>query len=213
MSCCTFTFSHCVVCPSLIYGFWLPLRYLQTFVWKDTGNNLSQNVKLGGTSWKVYIRYVFVASEFIPVLSVVHDTETLFFCVSFLSTIVCLFVPFLLVIIVSIFLRVTTSDYNLWYFWLFVTQLFNQILLQPLWNVGQLLTIKFRQYEWKKVHTCIYFYWLDIRTNTHIYLNIFVDFLWVSITFLLVYRSGGHDVQIYQFTLILMYIFYCVDSI
>ena len=25
------SFAHCVVCPSLIYGFWLPLWYLQTF--------------------------------------------------------------------------------------------------------------------------------------------------------------------------------------
>ena len=28
---CTFSFGHCVVCP-LIYGFWLPLWYLQTFL-------------------------------------------------------------------------------------------------------------------------------------------------------------------------------------
>ena len=28
---CTFSFDHCVVCPSSIYGFWLPLWYIQTF--------------------------------------------------------------------------------------------------------------------------------------------------------------------------------------
>jgi hypothetical protein len=27
------SFGHCVVCPSLIYGFWLPLLYLQTLHW------------------------------------------------------------------------------------------------------------------------------------------------------------------------------------
>jgi hypothetical protein len=27
---CTFCFGHCVVCSSSIYGFWLPLWYLQT---------------------------------------------------------------------------------------------------------------------------------------------------------------------------------------
>jgi hypothetical protein len=29
---CPFYFGHCVVCPSSIYGFWLPLRHLQTFL-------------------------------------------------------------------------------------------------------------------------------------------------------------------------------------
>ena len=29
---CTFSFGHCVVCSSSIYGFWLPLWYLQTFL-------------------------------------------------------------------------------------------------------------------------------------------------------------------------------------
>ena len=30
LSFCSFSFGHCVVCPSSIYGFWLPLWYLQT---------------------------------------------------------------------------------------------------------------------------------------------------------------------------------------
>ena len=30
LSFCTFSFHHCVVCPSTIYWFWLPLWYLQT---------------------------------------------------------------------------------------------------------------------------------------------------------------------------------------
>jgi hypothetical protein len=30
LSFCTFPFGHCVVCSYLIYGFWLPLWYLQT---------------------------------------------------------------------------------------------------------------------------------------------------------------------------------------
>ena len=30
LSFCPFSFGHCVVCPSSIYGFWLPLWYLQT---------------------------------------------------------------------------------------------------------------------------------------------------------------------------------------
>jgi hypothetical protein len=30
LSFCTFSFGHCVVCSSLIYGFWLPLWYLHS---------------------------------------------------------------------------------------------------------------------------------------------------------------------------------------
>jgi hypothetical protein len=32
--CSFFYFGHCVVCPSLIYGIWLPLWYLQTLLTK-----------------------------------------------------------------------------------------------------------------------------------------------------------------------------------
>jgi hypothetical protein len=32
LSLCTFSFCHCVVCSSSIYGFWLPLWYLQTLL-------------------------------------------------------------------------------------------------------------------------------------------------------------------------------------
>ena len=32
LSFCTFSFDHCVVCSSSIYGFWLPLWYLQTLL-------------------------------------------------------------------------------------------------------------------------------------------------------------------------------------
>ena len=32
LSFCTFSFGHCVVCSSSIYGFWFPLWYLQTLL-------------------------------------------------------------------------------------------------------------------------------------------------------------------------------------
>jgi hypothetical protein len=32
LSFCTFSFDHCVVCSSSIYGFWLPVWYLQTLL-------------------------------------------------------------------------------------------------------------------------------------------------------------------------------------
>jgi len=32
LSLCRFCFGHCIVCPSSIYEFWLPLWYLQTLL-------------------------------------------------------------------------------------------------------------------------------------------------------------------------------------
>jgi len=32
LSFCTFSFGHCFVCSSSIYGFWLPICYLQTLL-------------------------------------------------------------------------------------------------------------------------------------------------------------------------------------
>ena len=30
-----FSFRHCIVCPSSIYGFWLPVWYLQAILWSE----------------------------------------------------------------------------------------------------------------------------------------------------------------------------------
>jgi hypothetical protein len=38
LSFCTFSFAHCFVCFSSIYGFWLPLWYLQTLLITDFKN-------------------------------------------------------------------------------------------------------------------------------------------------------------------------------
>jgi hypothetical protein len=47
LSFCTFSFGHCVVCSSSIYGFWLPLWYLQTLlVICVTGRYNQQSIKL-----------------------------------------------------------------------------------------------------------------------------------------------------------------------
>jgi len=32
LSFCLFSFDHCVVCPALTYGFWLPPWYIQTLL-------------------------------------------------------------------------------------------------------------------------------------------------------------------------------------
>ena len=49
LSFCTFTFGHYVVCPSSIYGFWLPLWYLQTLLITDWPCGRCNHIfKLGG---------------------------------------------------------------------------------------------------------------------------------------------------------------------
>ena len=44
LSFCTFSFGHCVVCSSSIYGFWLPLWYLQTLLGTRTSLNKWRNL-------------------------------------------------------------------------------------------------------------------------------------------------------------------------
>ena len=39
LSFCTLSFGHCVVCPSSIYGFWLPLWYLLTLLVKTPSSS------------------------------------------------------------------------------------------------------------------------------------------------------------------------------
>jgi len=43
LSFCTFSFGHCVVCSSSIYGFWLPLWYLQTLLESKTRTEDNQS--------------------------------------------------------------------------------------------------------------------------------------------------------------------------
>ena len=44
LSLCTFSFGHCVVCSSSIYGFWLPLWYLQTLLLVISNQHISPDV-------------------------------------------------------------------------------------------------------------------------------------------------------------------------
>jgi len=44
---CTFSFGHCVVCSSSIYGLWLPLWYLQTLLRYNIYIHVKQVMLLG----------------------------------------------------------------------------------------------------------------------------------------------------------------------
>ena len=58
LSFCTFSFSHCVVCCSSIYGFWLPLWYLQTLL------NLSKSLSLRYFSSLLYFLSTYIWHDF-----------------------------------------------------------------------------------------------------------------------------------------------------
>ena len=43
LSFCSFSFGHCVVCPSYIYKLWLPLWYIQTLLETNMAEHCSKN--------------------------------------------------------------------------------------------------------------------------------------------------------------------------
>ena len=51
LSFCTCSFGHCVVCSSSIYGFWLPLWYLQTLLDKEINQNIYHSYALFARVW------------------------------------------------------------------------------------------------------------------------------------------------------------------
>ena len=56
LSFCTFSFGHCVVCSSSIYGFWLPRWYLQTLL---TSNDKSGQLCHFDVIWCVAFHFHF----------------------------------------------------------------------------------------------------------------------------------------------------------
>ena len=59
LSFCTFSFGHCVVCSSSIYGFWLPLWYLQTLLnWSDS------------MVFFVFVYFIYTTHMFVPFVDV-----------------------------------------------------------------------------------------------------------------------------------------------
>ena len=111
LSFCTFSFGHCVVCSSSIYGFWLPLWYLQTlltYAWcrsslikitialssnwfTEVFFKNSSNLVIMLTSISEILHnkqrgyWNGWAPEFYPVLSGVHVTRSLVLCVCFVD--------------------------------------------------------------------------------------------------------------------------------
>ena len=65
LSFCTFSFAHCVVCPSSIYGFWLPLWYLRTLFKCSKVYCLQNNLTETSTTPFIIILQINQVSEII----------------------------------------------------------------------------------------------------------------------------------------------------
>jgi hypothetical protein len=162
-----FSFGHCIVCPSSIYGFWLPLWYLQTvlvlfllvivlpfFLWFTASDYLFGIFKLLLFSffWSLYCLSFFdlrlqitplVSSNCCCSLSSGH-------CIVFLSLIygfilplwylqtVLVLVP--LVIVLPFFLWFTASDYPFGIFKLFLFSFLWSLCCLSFFNLQLLIT-------------------------------------------------------------------------
>ena len=98
----SFCFRHCTFCFSFVYGFWLLLRYLQTFL-----------VSLSYFFWPLYCQSFFELQLLItPLVSFGHCIVSPSLTYSFW-----LLLWYLLAIVLSVLLRVTASDYSFGIFW------------------------------------------------------------------------------------------------
>jgi hypothetical protein len=130
--CCLFSFDHCVVCLSSIDDFWLPLWYLLAIV-------LSVLLRLTTSDYPFGIFWPLCCLSFdwrlliTPLLSFGH-------CVVCPSSIGDFWLPlwYLLAIVLSVLLRLTTSDYPFGIFWpLCCLSFFDwRLLITPLVSFG-----------------------------------------------------------------------------
>jgi hypothetical protein len=152
-----FTFGHCVVCPSLIYSFWLPLWYLLTIVlyvllWFTASDYTF------GIFWSLCCMSFFDLQLLItPLVSFGH-------CVVYPSLIDSFWLPlwYLLAIVLYVLLWFTASDYPFGIFWplccIFLFDL--QLLITPLVSFGHCVVCP----------SLIYSFWLPLW-----YLQTFLD--------------------------------------
>jgi hypothetical protein len=114
---------HCIVCSSLIYGFWLPLWYLLAIV-------LSVFLRYTSSDYPFGIFWPLCCLSFFDIRLLITPLVSSGHCVVCLSSIYVFWLPlwYLLAIVLSVFLRYTASDYLFGIFKLFV-KLFTILLL------------------------------------------------------------------------------------
>jgi hypothetical protein len=81
LSFCNFSVGHCVVCSSSIYGFWLPLWYLQTLLHKPRVNQCVRSIYLSWTQWPdqwlvdrfKWLFYIYFSDDIVTTIGTVLD--------------------------------------------------------------------------------------------------------------------------------------------
>jgi hypothetical protein len=103
------SFGHCVVLSSTIYGFWLPLWYLFVIVLSYLLRFTDSDYPFG-IFWSLCCLFYGLRVLITPLVSFGH-------CAVCSSTIYGFWLPlwYLFVIVSSVLLRFTDSDYPLWY--------------------------------------------------------------------------------------------------
>ena len=143
------SFGHCIVCPTSIYGFWLPLWYLLAIVSFVLLRFVASDYPFG-IFWSLYLLYYFdVWLLIIPLISFGH-------CIVCPTSIYRFWLPhgYLLAIVSSVLLRFTASDYLFGIFWpLYRLSYFDlRLLITPLVSFGHCIVCP----------TSIYGFWLPL---------------------------------------------------
>ena len=127
------SFGHCVVSPSSIYGFWLPLWYLLVIV-------LSLLLRYTDSDYPFGIFWPLCCLSFFDIRILITPLVSFGHCVVSPSSIYGFWLPlwYLLVIVLSLLLRYTDSDYPFGIFWpLCCLSFFDiRILITPLVSFG-----------------------------------------------------------------------------
>jgi hypothetical protein len=100
------SFGHCVVCSSLVYGFWLPLWYLLTIV-------LSVLLQYTDSDYLFGIFWPLCCLFFFGIRILITSLVSFDHCVVCSSSVYGFWLPlwYLLAIVLSVLLRYTDSDY------------------------------------------------------------------------------------------------------
>ena len=141
---------HCIVSPTSIYAFWLPLWYLLTIVLSVLLQCMPSDYPFG-ICWPLYrLSYFNVCLLITPLLYVGH-------CIVSSTSIDAFWLPlwYLLTIVSSVLLRFMPSDYPFGIFWpLYRLSYFDLcLLITPLVSISHCIVCP----------TLIYAFWLSIR--------------------------------------------------
>ena len=144
-----FTFGHCVVCPSLIYSFWLPLWYLLTIV-------LYVLLWFTASDYTFGIFWPLCCISFFDWQLLITSLVSFSHCVVCPSLIYSFWLPlwYLLAIVLYVLLWFTASDYPFGIFWpLCCMSFFDlQLLITPLVSFGHCVVCP----------SLIYSFWLPL---------------------------------------------------